>query len=157
MRSQGYKHHFRLERSDERGPTSSTPYEYTQPPALDLADNTYNKTTIISHGSFLHHTFKPIVLYLRAMLKLNFPHQITKATHICFALMCLCCQGRPTTLPAQRLARNRIAKRNCAQQRCLGPQSPDALIRLYARRLPVCVCGALGGPASPPQPFGNHC
>ena len=74
------------------------------------------------------------------MLKLNFPRQITKATHICFALMCVCCQGRPTTLPAQRLARNRIAKRNCAQQRCLGPQSPDALIRLYARRLPVCVC-----------------
>jgi len=153
MRSQGYKHHFRPERSDERGPTSSTPYEYTQPPALDLADNTYNKTTIISHGSFLHHNLSQLCFIYGPCWNWISPTKSQKSD-ISALHWCVCCQGRPTTLPAQRLARNRIAKRNCAQQRCLGPQSPDALIFFYARCLPVCVCGALGGP--PPQPFGNH-
>ena len=43
VRSQGYKHHFRPKPSDERGPTSSTPYNYTQPSARNFDDDTIRR------------------------------------------------------------------------------------------------------------------
>jgi len=50
MRSQGYKHHFRPKPSDERGPTSSTPYNYTQPSARNLDDNTIRRQSFSTAG-----------------------------------------------------------------------------------------------------------